>query len=690
MQPILRSSCITCALLALFVLLAGCSSSDKGKTFPPYHGPLPLLAGEDCDPLVPEHCGLPFPSNVYLVDDPTGNNPSGKSVRFGPTTLPKTLGTHQVDPSLLYGMDGFSPGQAPMTYLPGATDTGLASPDDIASTVKTDSPTIILNAKTGELVPHWVDLDYSAKHDDERALMLRPAIRLDDATRYIVAIRHVVDKDGKIIPPSPAFKALRDGASSDDRTVYQRRDLYKDIFAKLAAAGVKKDDLQIAWDYTTSTRANNTRMLIAVRDKALAAVGKDGPTFKVTKVEENPNPNILRRITVDMTVPCFLTDCSVYDAAKPEKIGKFVLGSDGLPEQKGTMTAEVYIHVPNSVMTAGPHGLLQNGHGLFGSGHEGENGYLAEMANGYHWIAFSMDLYGFASPDVNLAINALGARPEFFPSFFARQTQGHVNQLLAMRMMMGRIAQDGIKDSSGKVLLDPAWINKDLRAYRGDSQGGIMGATYMAISTDVTRGLLGEPGLPYNLLLARSHDWPAYGVVLDGAYSNNLDLQIMLGLIQMGWDRTEPDGYAPYITENTLPGTPSHHVLIHDAVGDHQVTTYGAHILARTVGAVDVKSNDPQKPLVRDVYGIQAASTPIKNQNAMVEYDFGLPKEPLHNVPALAGDDPHDTVRKLTPSYEQADKFFRTGEIDWFCDGVCNCNPPGDNSPGAEDGCPSN
>ncbi len=674
----------------VLAVLVGCSSGEAQA--PPYHGPRPLLAGADCDPLVPQHCGFPFPSNVYLADDPTGNNPSGKSVRFGPHTLPESRGTRQIEPSTFYGMDGFSPGQAPMTFMPGATNTGLATPDDIATTVQPDSPTIILDTKTGKLVPHWVDLDYSTRNNDQRALMLRPAIRLDDETRYIVAIRGVVDENGKVIPPSSVFKALRDGRSSKNATVAARRDLYKDIFAKLAAAGVKKDGLQIAWDYTTASRDNNTRLLIAMRDKALAVVGKDGPSFKLAAGGdvENPDSNILRRITVDMTVPCYLTDCSVYDSNKPDKVGKLELGADGLPKQNGTMTMEVYIDVPNSVLTAGPHGLLQNGHGLFGSGHEGQDSYLAEMANRFHWVAFAMDLYGFAHPDSVLAINVLGSRPDLFQNFFDRQLQGHVNQLLAMRMMMGRVAKDGIKDASGKVLLDPAWIDPSLRAYRGDSQGGIMGATYMAISTDVTRGLLGEPGLPYDLLLNRSKDWAAFGLIMGGSYPNGLDTQLVLGLIQMGWDRAEPDGYAPYITKNTLPNTPSHHVLIHDALGDHQVTTYSAHILARTIGAVDVKSSDPQKPLIRDVYGIPAASPPLHDQNAMVEYDFGLPKEPLHNVPATAGDDPHDTVRKLTPSYEQADKFFRTGEIDWFCNGICNCNPPGDTSPGAEDGCPAN
>ena len=45
----------------------------------------PLLEG-DCDPIVPTRCGLPFPSNVYLVDD--AKTATGKRVQFGATTLP--------------------------------------------------------------------------------------------------------------------------------------------------------------------------------------------------------------------------------------------------------------------------------------------------------------------------------------------------------------------------------------------------------------------------------------------------------------------------------------------------------------------------------------------------------------------------------------------------------------------------
>lgn len=672
-------SLITLSLgLALCSSFVGCGGDESGESTSG-----PLLDG-DCDPLVPEHCGLPFPSNVYLAKDESGLNPSGMSVRFGAKTLPATLGQYPLDPKHFYGSDGFSPGQAAMTHLLGATDKGLATPDTIASTVSADSPTILLDASSGELVPHWVDLDYTARNDDERAFMIRPAVRLKDATRYIVAIRHVVDEGGQEIAPSPAFRALRDGTSSPEKSVGRRRALYKDIFAKLAAAGVDKKDLQIAWDYTTASRESNTRWMVAARDKALASVGDDGPTFKVKTVEEAPTAHTLRRITVTMTVPLFLTNGEPGDQqfAQGKVPARLVLGDDGLPVESGTMEQDVLIIVPNSVSNGKKHGLLQNGHGLFGSMREGQGGYMAEMTDLYDWIGFSTNYFGFCEDDVNLAINALGARPDLFLSFFDRQVQGQVNQLLVMRMMMGRVAKEGIKDADGKVLLDPAWIDPSLRAYRGDSQGGIMGTTYMAVSTDVTRGLVGEPGMPYNLLLNRSKDWPAYGFVLGGAYSNALDQQIMLGLIQMGWDRSEPNGYAPYMTDDTLPNTPPHHILIHDALGDHQVTTFAAHIIARAVGAVNLKSNDPAQPLIRDVFDVPAAAAPVKDQNAMVEYDFGLPAEPLHNLPAAAGCDPHDRVRVLTASYEQSDRFFRTGTIDWFCDGVCNCD-----GPKPEDGC---
>lgn len=696
-------------VLALVVpTITGCGDDDSGsptaqeKPPPQPEGGLPLL-GSDCDSLVPEYCAIPFPSNVYLQDDPTGLNTSGKSVRFGETTLPpRKKDQAHADPALFYDHDGFSPSQAPMTFLPGASDVGLATPYDIERSLDDDSPTVLIEADTGRHVPHWVDIDQNTQNDgtddkpDQRLVMLRPAERLKDGTRYIVAIRGVQNQDGQLIEPSKVFRALRDdekleadASEADVWTVYARRKLYADIFDKLKSANVEKDDLQIAWDYTTATTENVTGRMIEMRDKALAVVGDDGPSFKLSNVEEltpEQSPDLLRRIEVTMTVPLYLTAASFdYDPNGP--LDRLNLNEQGELVQNGTMDMTVLILVPRSVETAGKHGLLQNGHGLFGSRNEGRGGYLARAANRNHYIAFAVNYFGFDEDSFPLAGDALAGRFEAFKAFPERQIQGMVNQLLAMRMMMGRVAKDGIKDDQNNVLLDSAWIDPSVRAYRGDSQGGIMGATYMAVSTDVTRGLLGEPGMPYNLLLNRSVDYATYALVLNSAFDfNAVYNQLVLGLAQMEWDRSEPGGFATHVQQDLLPNTPAHRVIMHVARGDHQVSNFGAHLMASAIGAKQMKSDDPQQPVFDPIYGVDEVSGPVSDGSVIIEYDFGLAKNPAGNVANKDGCDPHDRVRDLIPSYDQQDEFYRTGNIVWKCKGACNCDDSG-NDPNQEERC---
>lgn len=655
------------------------------------------LLGGDCDPMVPSHCGLPFPSNVYLVDDPTGRNPSGKSVRFGETTLPTRASDGQhIAPSMWLDHDGFSPASSPMTHMPGATATGLPTPYTIPTSLEDDSPTVLIEADTGRHVPHWVDIDMSTDQDDRRLLMIRPAERLSDGTRYVVAIRGVVDAGGSVLAPSPVFEALRSGGEVDGGTeeesftVEARRDLYDDIFGILEAEGVSRDDLQIAWDFTTASRESNTGALIEMRDLALAEVGAEGPTFEILSVEEFPNqqdhPYLRRRIEVAMTVPLYLTnDAVTFGDGDP--LALLNRDEEGNLVQNGTMTLPVVIHIPRGVTNSGPHGLLQNGHGLFGSRNEGRNGYLARIAEENHYIAFSVNLFGFDEDAESLAARVLAGQYEALEAFTERQIQGVVNQLLAMRMMMGRIATDGITDENDNVLLDPAWIDADVRAYRGDSQGGIMGATYMAVTTDVTRGLLGEPGMAYTLLLNRSVDWFQYAFLLQNGYGDDaIDAQLILNLLQLMWDRVEPSGFAPFIQNDPLPGTPEHSVILHLARGDHQVTTFSAHLLARAIGARQLVSDDDNQPVFEDPFGIERVTGPVTDESVMVEFDFGLPPNPAENLPQAEGCDPHDRVRVLDPALEQQDTFFRTGVIEWACDGACNCEDVG-NDPNEEGSC---
>ena len=623
-------------LLAASLGLFGCSSSTDA------------LATTGCDPLVPDVCGLPFPSNAWLVDDPA--TPTGHHVQFGPETLPPQR-SNATDPTPWTKSDGFSPGMTALTYLPGATATGLPDENHLALSVTPASPTILLNAATGALVPHIGEIDMSATRDGERSLMIRPVVRLDDDTRYIVAVRHVVDGNGAVIPPSPAFAALRDGKSFADKSIARRRALYEDIFGKLAAAGVDRADLQMAWDYSTASRDNNTRTMLAVRDAALAVVGDAGPAYTITSVVDNPNPHIARRILGTMHVPLFLD--------QPTPSGKMVYDAAGMPMQNGFADYPFLVQIPNSATTGTPGAILQNGHGLLGSKEEGEDGYMATICDEKDFVEIAVDLVGFASDDTTPILEAITGDIGAFAHVVERQQQGMVNQLLAMRMMKGSFYKDPMVQFGGASAIDPTHVY-----YRGDSQGGIMGTTYMAITTDVTRGLLGEPGMPYDFLLNRSKDFDPFFSLLKSVTDTFFQIQILLGAVQMLWDRSEPDGFAPYITDNPLPGTPSHNVLLAVAIGDHQVTPLGAHVIARAIGAKNMK------PVNRELFGIDDADAPFGG-NGMAEWDFGLPPAPTTNVPMEAGDDPHDKLRQLPAAIDQSANFLRTGVIENDCGGVC-------------------
>lgn len=653
-----------------FVGTPACSSSSGGTTPAPSHPAVtPPSWNADCDPIVPGHCGFPFPSNTALVDDAT--SPTGKRVHLKSSTLPQHTKKATVSTPWDY-LDGFSPGMNLTTYLPYASSTGLPDVEHLDASMTTASPTILLDTSTGQLVPHIAELDVQAKGEadyPDQAFMLRPVVRLKDSTRYIVAIRHVVDDKGVALDPSPEFKNLRDGGASNEASINARRDLYKDIFAKLEAAGVKKDDLQIAWDFSTASKQSHTQDMIAYRDAAFAAVGPKGPAYTIDAVEDNPNTHIRRRIKGHMTVPCYLDNCGLGTPNHPV-IPNLKRDAQGKLVQNGTYSLSFQVQIPNSLAKAGvaPGPILQQGHGLLGDKEEGQNGYFATDADEYGMVTIVTDLQGFASEDHDTAYGdmfteVLTGDIGTFRSVVDRQHMGLVNELLAMKMMRGG---DFAKDTKVTEVTGDGHspIDTTTSYYRGDSQGGIMGTTYMTISTDVTRGILGEPGAPYSMLLYRSEDFGPFFFLLGLQYADSLDVNIALGLVQMLWDRTEPNGYIPYLSENMLSGTPKHNVMLNVAIGDHQVTPWGAHIIARAIGAKNIK------PVNREIFQIPSVDGPYQG-NGIIEFNFNLPPAPLGNTPMTDGEDPHDKVRQMPEARQIELEFLKNGNAKNFCSGPC-------------------
>jgi hypothetical protein len=639
------------ALAGIALMATGCSGGDDERVpEPPPAAEWPNL---ECDPLVPGYCGYPFPSNVYTVDDAA--TPTGRRVSLSPRMMPVANNGALTSPEPFGASDGFSSAGAMLALMPGVVLAGAAGPNDVARSLEADSPTVVVDAETGERKAHFVELDVGGTEPEMRTLMIRPAERLADGRRYIVAIRGLPGADGVPLAPSPAFAELRDLLPTADPVVEARRPLYADIFQRLATAGIARADLQLAWDFTTTSRENNTGWMLHMRDEALAMVGEEGPPFTITSVETDPDARIAYAIRGTFEVPLYVDD------HRPG--GRLVFGDDGLPEPVGTHSVKFGLLIPKSATESSPVALLQYGHGLLGSFNQATGGAFRDLIDDYGYAIFGVTLWGMGQ-DVDgewqdglwIADRLSDGKIDVLASMFDRLHQGMLNQLLAMRMMRGGMAAD---PTYGPLL------DGDTRYYHGISQGGIFGGTYMALSTEVERGVLGVMGMPYNLLLDRSVDFNPFFALMKFSFPDPRDRALLLGLIQLLWDRTEPNGYVPYLAGDTLPGTPSHAVLMRAAVGDHQVPTLGAHLMARAAGAVHLDSG------VRPIWGLEAVDAATEG-SAYVEYDFGLPEVPACNLPMTACDDPHGKVRNLTAAKEQLDLFLRTGAIQNFCDGgVC-------------------
>ena len=141
-------------------------------------------------------------------------------------------------------------------------------------------------------------------------------------------------------------------------------------------------------------------------------------------------------------------------------------------------------------------------------------------------------------------------------------------------------------------------------------------------------------------------------------------------MIQMMWDRGEPDGYANHMTTDPLPGTPAHQVLIEMAYGDHQVANVATEVEARTIGApLRQPALDPGRtPAVRQLLpGPAARSGPLRagrrRQRRSFVWDIGPKRDdgmggvlgtdpaPITNTAPndSFGVDPHDTVINTSP-----------------------------------------
>lgn len=641
--------------------VSGCSSGDGGENGPddpPAEVAWSTLA---CDPIAPAYCAHPFPSNVFTAADDT--TATGRRVALSAEMMPVSYYGNSADPSAWSDLDGFSPGTPMQVHLPGATSAGLPTASAIERSLDDDCPTVLLDAETGERIAHFAELNAVASDPEKAELFIRPAARLREGARYIVAIRGIVDASGDPLAASDAFAALRDGSAMEgDDSVDDRRPLYTDIFTRLSDAGVGRADLQLAWDFTTASGHVLRDRLVSMRDTALATVGDAGATFTIDSIDEGWAPGIAFRVQGTFDVPMFLD--------QPGFGAELRLGEDGLPVADGTHPFPFELLVPESGADT-PAPILQYGHGLLGTHKEIEGDDLVAFAAEHGFAILATDWIGLTTPDQPyVAVILEDGRLEDYRGMFAQLSQAMVNTLVLTRTAMGGLADDPTFGGH----LDPTQ-----RYYYGISLGGIMGSLYLTLSTDVERGVVDVMGAPFVTLLDRSRAFDTFFDIANAAYPDPRDVQLALTLIQMLWDRVEPNGFLPHLSGDPLAGTPDHEVLMRVALGDHSVSSVGAEYMARTIGAPLVDQG------TGEVFGLQTVPAPHRG-TAMVRWDFGLPPIPDCPAPPSACKDPHGALRALDPADAQIDQFLRTGEVVVQCPGgVCSFPERGECPAGASE-----
>lgn len=613
----------------------------------------------ECEALVPEYCLFPWPSDHFLTADPSRD--SGFRLTPPAVGMPVSQTGVPVEPALVERADGFPLGTPIITLIPHLDAASLPGEESIEGSIEPDSKLGLFEATPDGLraIPAFAELDRREDDPAVRVLFIRPAVILKKSTRYVVALRDLVDLDGQPIAAGEAFAALRDGIA--EGPLAARQMVFDGMFDDLDAIGWARGSLTVAWQFHTASHRSLHGDLLHMRDDAIARIaaeGRNGPALTFVEVEAltpEQSAEIAYRIEGTMRVPHYMRP---VDGFLQETAWVFDRGPDGLPRAAEWRDAPFILLIPRVALGGEPVGLIQYGHGLNGSRGQTDSGqHHRTAAEGY--VYFGLDLIGMSSGDRN---NIIGITYDVnrFVWLADRLHQGLVESVLLARAMrftlpqMPELAQWG-------VTVDP-----DRLYYEGNSQGGIFGATHVALSTQVTRGMLGVPGQNYSTLLERSVDFDPFFVIFDAVYRERFDQVILLALMQVLWDSTDPVSHYRHLVVEPHPGNAPNQVILATAKGDWQVALLTAEIVARSdVGVALMENYDLQRAPAL----IEPVPYPHEG-SALINWHYGNPWPPPGNRPPNDDlGDPHGKPRRDTDYRWQMINFFETGRVVDVCGG---------------------
>lgn len=651
-QSAARSAAIVAAVLS-------------GLTACPF-GPEPLQLEPGCNPLLAGFdCMLPYPSDFHVVADPS--LPSGRRVQLSRAAELTDKDGYSADVNDWRPSDGFSR-LPPIVAVLGTAVTadGLVGLfGDYGATRGPGSKTIVLDATTLEFVAHFVDLDARASDPQRQAIVLRPMTQLQERHRYLVALQDVRTPDGKVAPVPEGFRRLRDADVGEDPLLKPLLERYqREIFPLLDRAGVKRETLQLAWDFTTGSEQYATEDMLRGRELVLAELALHPPVVEAIEVVENEYAYRWRRVNGTLRGPLLMKS--------PGSGAELARDADGKVQLNGTVSFPFTAIVPASVRDgSGPAPVMQFGHGVFGSQAELENEVTSQIVERLGVVAFSVDWWGMSASDLGFVIGAVGDDVYNSVAFSDRVVQGMANWLALTAAIQGSLREQPAFQRT-TTAQPPATVPLyDLQPIRflGISQGHILGGVYTALNPQIDRAILHAGGAGWTHIMFRSLPFERFLFLMDMSVPDKLDQQKLVASMAAHFDRIDPATYSRFVLRDELPSGPAgnagqRRILIQTGIADTNVPTFTACLHARQLG-IPLLTPSP-----RTSWGLPDMAAPVDGSAAVI-FDMGVDDAFAAAAQPPPLNDVHNGMRLVPEVLDQMDTFLRTGQVVNPCDGIC-------------------
>ncbi len=657
-----------------------CGDPTLAKNTTVYDATLPVGASQDCQPLVGTECLSVVPS--FFWTKVAADSPTDARLDLPLAAMPKSLAGVAIDPAEWNRRDGFSNAMPTVILLPTPPDASkLADEAHSERSLQADSPTWMLDLTTGQRLRHIAELDLNSKDPKRQALILRPWTVPPPGHRVGVALtKFLVDQAGQPYARTATMQALFAGASTGYERIDAQRSDWEATKIAFGKAGLKQEDIWAVWHYQTASKVWTTGVLEQLRAVTMALTSPKPLGITVDSAEIDPkyadrlpklspvlssvqvtiaplHPDIAVRLRGTFQVPLFLTGTGPESRLNWSGKSAEVL-QNGLAWRQFTMV------IPPSALTneSAPrlglygHGFLRGawvemGHGV------GSAEFVTHFAAAAGLVLAGTDWWGLSQSDLG---TALGVVQDFnkIPQLTEKLVQAAIGPIALSRALQGALVSDvrlQVKTASGAVR--PLFDAKADLVYYGNSLGGIMGTTMVAVHPDIRRATMNVAAGVWSTLMNRSSNFNTFLELMAQSLPDPFAQQVVLALLQSQWDLSDPVQFARHVVAEPFDGTVSgRQALWPVSWGDSQVPNLASGMLARASGAPLLAP-----PVASWLEVNTAQDQPFIGAQSVVQWDSRRGNHPAGNALPWPDNGAHYATRWM-PEFQQMVYRFLLGD----------------------------